>query len=171
MDIVSSDDREAEIKGITSARVPSGQSIGWANSSRPLRKVACTGCMTTRHEMVTKPPTLLGSIRRESPRFNLSPGNRAGNQQNVILLFVRCDGSVRTSQPPTLSKFQIEAVHPDHFLLALLDLHPGQFCEVVKQQRLSLYNPPKTAPELLATLECQGLDHTVAKLRRFFTLL
>ena len=44
-------------------------------------------------------------------------------------------------------------------------------CAAVKRQRESLKNPPKTAEELLATLESQGLTQTVARLRQFIDLL
>jgi len=54
-----------------------------------------------------------------------------------------------------LARFDIEAQHPDDFLLSLFDLAPGLVCAAVKRQREGLRNPPKTADELLATLESQ----------------
>jgi hypothetical protein len=71
----------------------------------------------------------------------------------------------------TLARFDIEAQHPDDFLVGLLDLALGVICAAVKRQRESLQNPPKTAEELLATLESQGLTHAVARLRQFIDLL
>lgn len=71
----------------------------------------------------------------------------------------------------TLAQFDIEAQHPDEFLAGLLDLAPGAVCVAVKAQRESLRNPPKTAEELLATLEAQGLVQAVARLRTFGALL
>jgi hypothetical protein len=53
----------------------------------------------------------------------------------------------------------------------ILDLAPGVVCAAVKRQRESLKNPPKTAEELLATLESQGLTQAVARLRQFIDLL
>ena len=38
----------------------------------------------------------------------------------------------------TLAKFDIEAQHPDDFLLSLFDLAPGQVCAAIKRQRESL---------------------------------
>jgi hypothetical protein len=70
-----------------------------------------------------------------------------------------------------LSSFDMEARHPDDFLLDLFDLAPGAVCTAVKRQRESLRNPAKTAPELLATLESQGLTQTVSRLREFIDLL
>ena len=70
-----------------------------------------------------------------------------------------------------LARFNIEAQHPDDFLVYLLDEAPGVVCAAVKQQRESLRNPPKTAEELLATLENQGLTQAVTRLRQFIDLL
>jgi hypothetical protein len=71
----------------------------------------------------------------------------------------------------TLARFNIEAQHPDDFLVSLLDEAPGVVCAAVKRQRESLRNPPKTAEELLGTLENHSLTQAVARLRRFIDLL
>ena len=52
-----------------------------------------------------------------------------------------------------------------------LVLAPGVVCAAVKRQREGLRNPPKTAAELLATLESQGLPQSVAHLQQFVELL
>ena len=70
-----------------------------------------------------------------------------------------------------LAGFSIEAQHPDDFLVYLLDEAPGVVCAVVKRQRESLRNPPRTAEELLATLENHGLTQAAARFRRFIDLL
>jgi hypothetical protein len=72
---------------------------------------------------------------------------------------------------PALAPFDIEAQHPDDFLISLLDAAPDTVCAAVKRQRESLHNPPKTAEEMLSTLEAQGLTHAVARLRQFIVLL
>ena len=61
-------------------------------------------------------------------------------------------------------------VHPDDFLVGLLDLSPGVVCAAVKRQRESLRNPPKTIEELLTTLQSQGLTQAVARFRTFADL-
>ena len=71
----------------------------------------------------------------------------------------------------TLARFDIQAQHPDDFLVGLIDLSAGVVCAAVKRQRESLRNPPKTADELLATLETHGLTQSVARLRQFVGLL
>jgi predicted nucleic acid-binding protein len=70
-----------------------------------------------------------------------------------------------------LVSHNIEALHPDEFLATLFDAAPGPVCAAVKRQREGLRNPPKTAEELLATLESQGLVQTVIRLRQFVELL
>jgi hypothetical protein len=71
----------------------------------------------------------------------------------------------------TLSQFDIEAQHLDDFLVGLLDVATGIVCAAVSRQRESLKNPPKTAEELLTTLEGHGLTQAVARLRQFIELL
>lgn len=70
-----------------------------------------------------------------------------------------------------MARFDIEALHPDEFLVSLFDLAPGLVCAAVKRQREGLHNPARTAEELLATLESQGLTQAVARLRQFAELL
>jgi hypothetical protein len=70
----------------------------------------------------------------------------------------------------TLVRYDIEALHPDDFLVSLFDLAPGPVCAAVKRQREGRHNPAKTAEELLATLERQGLTQAVAQLRQFAEL-
>ena len=69
--------------------------------------------------------------------------------------------------PAELARYGVAAVHPDDFLADLLDAAPEGVRAVVRRQREGLRNPPKSAEELLATLESQGLTQTVARLRPF----
>ena len=66
-----------------------------------------------------------------------------------------------------LSPFDIEAQHPDEFILHLLDLTPGLVIEAAHNHRTSLKNPPKTVEEYLDSLESQGLPQTVSALREY----
>jgi predicted nucleic acid-binding protein len=70
-----------------------------------------------------------------------------------------------------LAGYHIEVKHPDDFLLSLLDTDPHPVCAVLKLQRNSLRNPPKTVEELLSTLESQGVVRAVTRLRQFRELL
>jgi len=71
----------------------------------------------------------------------------------------------------TLVTHGIAGIHPDEFVAMLFDTAPGPVCGAVKRQREGLKNPPKTAEQLLTTLENQGLFQTVARLRQFIDVL
>jgi hypothetical protein len=109
---------------------------------------------------------LIDSLTLPDPddRHVLAAAIRAGAE--VIVTFNLTDFPTESLAP-----FDIRAQHPDDFLVGLLDLAPGAVCDAVKRQRESLRNPPKTAEELLATLESRGLTQAVARLRQLIDLL
>lgn len=84
-------------------------------------------------------------------------------------LIVTCN--LKDFPPATLSQFDIQAQHPDDFLVDLIDVAPGLICTALKRQRESLRNPPKSTEELLATLEGNGLIQTIYRLRQFVDLI
>ena len=94
-----------------------------------------------------------------------------GGSVRVQAYYDRTDRFHPNAFKERLQTFDIEAQHPDDFLVSLLDAAPGAVCAAVKRQCESLRNPPKTAEELLATLEGQGLTQAVARLRQFIDLL
>jgi len=67
-----------------------------------------------------------------------------------------------------LASYNIEAKHPDDFVLDTIDLAPGLVTAVVSQQANALKSPPRSVGELLDTLRDQGLVRSVAKLRELF---
>jgi predicted nucleic acid-binding protein len=73
--------------------------------------------------------------------------------------------------PEHLSRYGIEAQHPDEFLTHLIDLAPGSVCAAARTHRLRLKRPQKTVTEYLETLEHQSLSQFVAHLRAFQELL
>lgn len=75
--------------------------------------------------------------------------------------------NVRDFPASELSKYDIEAQHPDDFMNHQFGLSPPAVCGAARRHRASLKNPPKSTDEYLATLERQGLPQTVAKLRAF----
>jgi hypothetical protein len=116
--------------------------------------------------LVTSYEDLIESLSLPDPddRHVLAAAIRAG--ASIIVTYNLTDFPAET-----LARFDVEAQHPDDFLVGLLDLAPGVVCAAVKRQQESLKNPPKTAEELLATLESQGLTQAVARLRQFIDLL
>ena len=67
-----------------------------------------------------------------------------------------------------LASYNIDAKHPDDFVLDTIDLSPGAVAKVIAEQAGTLRNPPRSIPELIDTLRDQGLVRSVAKLRELF---
>ena len=65
----------------------------------------------------------------------------------------------------------IEILHPDDFLVAQYDLAPRSVLKSIKANRERLRNPPKTAVELIATYEAQGLPRISRLLRHAADLI
>jgi predicted nucleic acid-binding protein len=70
-----------------------------------------------------------------------------------------------------LDAHQIEAIHPDDFMLNQLELRPYEALAAVKKMRARLNRPPQTAAELIATLERSGLPATATHLRQAQALI
>jgi predicted nucleic acid-binding protein len=128
--------------------------------TRSLMNEAVRDCLVVGHE------DLIHSLTLPDPddRHVVAAAIRAGAE--VIVTY-----NLKDFPPARLARFDIEALYPDDFLIGLLKLAPSLVCAAVKRQRESLRNPPKTAGELLATLESQGLTRAVARLRSFADLL
>ena len=128
--------------------------------TRSLMNAAVRDCLVPGYE------DLIDSLSLPDPddRHVLAAAIRAGAEVIVT-------SNLKDFPAEALTQFDIEARHPDDFLIELMDLAPDVICAAVKRQREALRNPPKTAEELLATLESQGLPQTVARLRPFVDLL
>ncbi len=128
--------------------------------TRSLMNEAVRDCLVTGYE------NLIESLTLPDP-----------DDRHVLAAAVRADAEVivtfnlKDFPAGVLASYNIEAQHPDDFLVALFDAAPGPVCAAVKRQREGLRNPPKTAEELLATLENQGLVQAVNRLRQFAELL
>ncbi|MBA4063074.1 MAG: PIN domain-containing protein [Isosphaera sp.] len=99
------------------------------------------------------------------------------DDRHVLAAAIRADAeaivtfNLKDFPAETLAGYGVETLHPDEFLESLFGFAPGPVCAAVKRQRESLRNPPKTAEELLATLEGNGLIQAVSRLRPFADLL
>jgi hypothetical protein len=74
--------------------------------------------------------------------------------------------NLRDFPAEVLAAYGIEAQHPDAFVSARLNEYPDEVLAALHEMRLDLKKPPFSLPELLASLEKQGLTQTVAELRR-----
>jgi predicted nucleic acid-binding protein len=69
-----------------------------------------------------------------------------------------------------LQQYNIEAKHPDDFVIDVIDLSLGTVATVIAEQAAALRTPPRSTAELLDTLRAQGLVRSVAKLRESLTV-
>ena len=108
--------------------------------TRSLMNDAVRDCLVTGYEDLIDTLTLPDA----DDRHVLAAAIRGGE---VIVTFNLADFPA-----DTLARFGIEAQHPDDFMVCLLDEASGGLCGS-QGSRESLRIPPKTADELLATLE------------------
>ena len=66
-----------------------------------------------------------------------------------------------------LAPYDIEAVDPDAFIIRLIDEDAALVIKAFENQHKTLKNPPRSAAELLETLENNGLAQTASRLRQF----
>lgn len=64
-----------------------------------------------------------------------------------------------------LGRYNIEAKHPDDFVLDSIDLAQAAVVRCITDQAAQLRNPPQSVPQVLDTLRAQGLAQSVARLR------
>lgn len=125
--------------------------------TRELMKLAVPDCMVTGFE------ALIDGLTLPDPndRHVLAAAIRGGAQ--AIITF-----NLRDFPADRLAPYNIEAQHPDDFVLHAIDLASGVVSKVISEQASALKNPPHTVGELLDTLRDQGLVRSVAKLRELF---
>lgn len=127
------------------------------NRTRRLMNQALPDALVTGYE------SLVDGLSLPDPddRHVLAAAIRAGAQ--VIVTF-----NLRDFPQTKLTIYDVEAKHPDDFLLELIELWPVQVCDAVRRQQATLKNPPHTLEELLETLQAQRLPKSVARLRQLF---
>jgi len=94
----------------------------------------------------------------DDDRHVLAAAIRAGAQ--VIVTF-----NLKDFPESALSPFDIEAKHPDDFVLDQIDLSPLAVMNAIQDQARALKNPPRSVPDLMDTLRDCGLIQSIAKLR------
>jgi hypothetical protein len=101
------------------------------------------------------------SLPDENDRHVLAAAIRGGAQVLVTM-------NLKDFPAEVLQKYEMEARHPDEFILHLIDLAPYVVKDAAETHRQSLKNPPKSIDEFLASLEAQGLPESVTALRMLF---
>ncbi len=125
--------------------------------TRELMTRAVPDCMVTGFEQLIDGLVLPDA----DDRHVLAAAIRAGAQ--AIVTFNLDDFPAERLQP-----YNIEAKHPDEFVIDTIDLSPGRVAAVITEQAAALRSPPRSTAELLDTLRDQGLVRSVAKLREMF---
>lgn len=133
-------------------------------ANRPDLKVAALA--RTRERMITSVPDCLIegyeqliaglTLPDENDRHVLAAAIRASAQ--AIVTF-----NLKDFPADRLAAFNIEAKHPDDFILNCIDLSPARALSLLEQQVASLKDPPSTMATVLDNLRSNGLVRSVAK--------
>jgi predicted nucleic acid-binding protein len=70
-----------------------------------------------------------------------------------------------------LEPYNLQAIHPDEFVLHWLKVHPNRVAQAIRNTRNRLRNPARTVDEHLERLNSQGLLKTVAMLATYRDLI
>lgn len=95
------------------------------------------------------------------------------DDRHVMAAAIKCNAEVivtfnlKDFPAESLDALDIEAMHPDEFILDLIDLNLALVLQSVRAQRTSLKNPPMEADEYLASLLKLGLPMTVRALEGY----
>lgn len=65
----------------------------------------------------------------------------------------------------TLATYDLKAVHPDKFIIDLLEINPQKVIQAFKNQVSSLKNPPLSQKKVLEKLEICGLVQSIKSLK------
>jgi predicted nucleic acid-binding protein len=90
---------------------------------------------------------------------------------HVLAAAIRCSADVivtfnlKDFPSDYLSTFDVEAQHPDEFILYLLDLYPVQVCSAAEKVRQRLKNPVMNPEKYLENLLRQSLPQMVSRMK------
>jgi hypothetical protein len=99
------------------------------------------------------------------------------DDRHVLAAAIHCGSryiitvNLRDFPESVLADFNIEAVHPDAFLLGLLESDQDQVTAVLRLLRASLKNPSYTPMDILAAMKRHGLTATADALSALFEAL
>lgn len=93
--------------------------------------------------------------------------------RHVLAAAIRCGAdaiitcNLKDFPKEELSKYGIEAIHPDDFIINNIDLNIAKVLGAAARHRASLKNPPVDVDTFLDALLRQGLPQTVEILRDY----
>jgi predicted nucleic acid-binding protein len=122
--------------------------------TRELMMHAIADCMVSGYESLI--PSL--ELPDADDRHVLAAAIRAHAQ--TIVTF-----NLRDFPAATLATYDVEARHPDDFVLDQIDLAPARVIEAVVAQAHALRNPPQSVDDILERLAACGCPQSVAKIR------
>lgn len=97
--------------------------------------------------------------------------------RHVLAAAIRCKAqaivtyNLKDFPADVLREFDIEAIHPDVFLINQFDLSDARVLDAIKTIRARLNNPPRTAIEYLERLAVNGLTAFSQRLSEFEHLI
>lgn len=95
------------------------------------------------------------------------------DDRHVVAAAIKCNAEVivtfnlKDFPGENLDALEIEAMHPDEFILDLIDLNPALVLKAVREQRTSLKNPAIGSEEYLTSLLKLGLPMRVRALEAY----
>lgn len=111
------------------------------------------------HCIVTDYELLIPKLKLPDPGDRHVLAAAIQTKANIILTF-----NLKDFPSASLSNYSIEALHPDQFLLNLIQSNPAETMAALEKCRQRLKNPPKSWPEYLDMLKRQGLLESVTLL-------
>jgi len=99
------------------------------------------------------------------------------NDRHVLAAAIRCSANaivtfnLKDFPKALLNPYDIDAIHPDDFILYQIDMAPTVCCKAIHNQRMALRNPDVDVDTLLKTLQKQQLPQTVSRLKEYIDFL
>lgn len=128
--------------------------------TRTLMNEAVPDCLVEGYE------SLESGLQLPDPddRHVLAAAIRSGSQSVITF-------NLRDFPADALARYDIEALHPDTFVVQQFDLHEAAVVNVAKTHRAALRSPAKSVDAYLETLAAQGLVITAERLAEFEELI
>ncbi|MCE9668338.1 PIN domain-containing protein [Myxococcus stipitatus] len=111
-----------------------------------------------------------GLVRGSEPLIEGIRGLPDPDDRHVLAAAIRCSAqlivtfNLKDFPARVLSAYDVEARHPDDFVLDVIDLDGAAVARVLREQAAALRSPPRSVHEVLALLRQQGLRRSVTRL-------